>query len=101
MSSRRRSRRLHYRRTFLNRPGHHAGAHVIAEIEETVSETDRYVDASLTIADCSRQVTLDFSLERSDPVAVRRNALHKARVLRDTVVAFTDRLEQEYADDAW
>jgi len=99
MSRSRRSRRLFYRRSFLNRPGHHAGAHAIAEIREAFGDEVRYVDAELTISDCRRVIVLDFSVASNESANVRSNALHKARVLRDVVVAFHDQLAEAYADE--
>ena len=93
--------RRFYRRRFLNRRGFHAGAYVFATCEV---ETYRYqnapdqfaVDAQFTVADCGRAATLDFHVN-SDAEA--RNALHKARLLRDAMVDFTAALET--AVDDW
>ncbi|MDN5852964.1 MAG: hypothetical protein L0K86_08970, partial [Actinomycetia bacterium] len=55
-----------YRRRFLNKRGHHAGAYVIASIEFERSYRDDghdVVDACLTIADCGRVATLDDVVE--------------------------------------
>lgn len=97
-------RRVHYRRTFLNKPGHLAGAYVIASIDLWRDDDDgrTWVDADLTVADCSTVTTLDFWVSDDASVATRRNALHKARVLRDVVVAFTEQLEAALgeADDS-
>jgi hypothetical protein len=91
-----RYRRAFYRRMFLNRPGIHAGAYVIASIERGSSDDGRrWVDADLTIADCSTVTTLDFWVATDASAAVRRNALRKARLLRDVVIAFTEALEAE------
>ena len=81
-----------YRRRFLNRRGYHAGAYVLADISLARS-SDRqrvWLNADLTVADCGRIVTLDFDITGHRDVA---NALHKARLLRDVIVAFTDALE--------
>ena len=83
--------RRFYRRRFLNRRGFHAGAYVLADCrivtERAAGTTVREVDAELTIADCSRVVSLDLSaLNEADA----RNALHKARLLRAVVDEFTD-----------
>ena len=85
--------RRHYRRRFLNRPGFHAGAYVIAEVRvyrRADHRTKPSIEASLSIADCSRVADLDFCAY--DPADVR-NALHKARLLRDTVVEFVEAYE--------
>lgn len=84
-----------YRRRFLNRRGHHAGAYVLADVRINSWKSDRdpsqCVEASLTIADCSRVVVLDFYAAKPADVT---NALHKARALRDVVTDFTDALER-------
>lgn len=91
-----RRRRYLYRRRFLNRRGHHAGAYVVAEITvDRWGDNDSHVDASLTVADCSRIATLDFDVySHSDAT----NALHKARLLRDLLIDYTDALERACAD---
>jgi hypothetical protein len=95
------TRRRFYRRRFLNRRGFHAGAYVLANIDV---ETYRYqdqaprhtIDGDLTIADCGRIATLDFCVGSEEAA---RNALHKARLLRDAVIDFTAALEA--AVDDW
>lgn len=93
MPRRERSRRVYYRRRFLNRPGHHRGAYVIADVTEVFGADGRWVDADLTISDCREVVVLDFAVYLGSTAAERSNALAKARLLRDVVVAFTERLE--------
>lgn len=91
--------RRFYRRRFLNRRGHHAGAYVLADCKVSSHRDDgaikREVDADLTISDCSRVTTLDFS---SFSVADARNSLYKARLLRAVVNEFTDALEDAIAE---
>ncbi len=84
-----------YRRRFLNRRGHHAGAFVLAECKIEKMGDRREIDAYVTIADCSRQVTLDFNGATKAEIA---NALRKARTLRDTFTDLTDAIER-LADD--
>jgi hypothetical protein len=84
-----------YRRRFLNRRGHHAGAFVLAECKTATWRDQAELDASVTIADCSRVVTLDLSGATTSEIS---NALFKARTLRDTLVDLTATLEQ-MADD--
>lgn len=90
-----------YRRRFLNRRGHHAGAYVLADCQlDAYRPKDRpatyAVDAVLTVADCGRVATLDFAVHSE---ASARNALYKARLLRDVVVEFITALEA--AGDEW
>jgi hypothetical protein len=84
--------RRFYRRSFLNRRGHHAGAYVIADVrvERDQRSPRRWVIADLTIADCHRVAVLDFGVNDPQDAA---NALHKARLLRDVVAAFAEALE--------
>jgi hypothetical protein len=86
------TRRLFYRRKFLNRPRYHTGAHVIASIE-LVNDEDRKpcVDASLRLTDCYRVIELDFDVRTR---AEARNALHKVTLLRDIVSEYVDALER-------
>jgi hypothetical protein len=92
----------YYRREWLNEPGIHGGAHVIATvgIDEDWCEGHR-VDASLTISDCNRSVQLDFDLWTGNEGVDeddRRNGLHKARLLAEIAREFADALELAYAD---
>ena len=74
----------YYVRKFLNRPGHHGGAYVLATVEQEWSE--------LEIADCSRHIRLEFPLDsRSD----RSNSIRKAKLLAKVAVDFLDALEAE------
>lgn len=84
--------RRFYRRRFLNRRGYHAGAYVLADIclERSFDRQRVWLSADLTVADCGRIATLDFDISNQRDVG---NALHKARLLRDVIVAFTDALE--------
>ena len=84
-----------YRRRFLNRRGFHAGAYVLANCQLEAfrvkgNPTSYSIDAELTIADCGRIATLDFCANSESEA---RNALHKARLLRDTIAEFTVALE--------
>jgi len=90
------TRAVFYRRRFLNRPRHHLGAHVIAEVDvERPDAGAAYVDARLHLSDCSRHVTLDFSAyDRREA----ENALRKVAVLRAVLDEFADGLARGLAD---
>ena len=77
------TRTAFYRRRFLNRPRHHLGAHVIAEVVVERPRGGRPgVTATLHLADCSRCVTIDLdAYDRRDAA----NALHKIATLREVV----------------
>jgi hypothetical protein len=86
--------RIFYRRFWLNRPGFHSTAHVEARIELDKSDDDGLdLMASFLIADCRRSATLDFDVYSNQSAADRRNALRKARLLRESVNEFCDALE--------
>lgn len=87
-----------YRRRFLNRPGFQAGAYALANchvITRRGKNNGRAVEADLTIADCSRVVTLELCAYSE---ADARNSLHKARLLRSIVNGFTDAVEEAVAE---
>ena len=81
-----------YRRTFLNRPRHHSGAHVIASI--VIGDDDDLFGPStaLEITDCYRWIRLEFPLETARE---RSNSVHKARVLARVCQEFADALALE------
>lgn len=73
----------YYQRKFLNRPGYHAGAYVLATVEGSCGY--------LTIADGRRLITLDFYVSTPEN---RRNSLHKVDALIDTLTAMRAALAQ-------
>ena len=90
------TRAVLYRRRFLNRPRHHLGAHVIAEVDvERPDSGAPYVDARLHLSDCSRHITLDFSAyDRREA----ENALRKVAVLRAVLDEFEEGLARGLTD---
>jgi hypothetical protein len=94
-------RRVRYRcsiRQFLNRPGHHGKAAIIASVEDTSRlnpEELRYPRPPaiyLNISDCSRHVTLSFDVNTREEQA---NAMYKINTLLSTLVRFRDALVAE------
>src|SRR5690349_13708358 len=71
-----------YRRLFLNRRGHHAGAYAIAECAVETYRGKPDLDAYLKLADCSRVVTIDLS---GSTIKEIDNAVRKVHVLHDVV----------------
>lgn len=90
------TRTVFYRRRFLNRPRHHLGAHVIAEVDVERPDTGApYVDAHLRLSDCSRHISLDFSAYDRRKA---ENALRKVAVLRAVLDEFEEGLVRGLAD---
>jgi hypothetical protein len=83
-----------YVRRFLNLPEHHAGAYILAEVEETTidDDPDSIAEVTLVLTDCTRQVSFDFPLWSVDD---RRNSVHKARLLARELTRFADAVEVE------
>ena len=90
-------------RRFLNRPGFHAGAYVLAEIQDTSAKELWYEDGELCnpephlvleIADCSDRIQLAFGVRSTESV---RNSLHKLDTLTDAIACFRAGLLEEAA----
>ena len=84
-----------YTRRFLNRRGHHAGAYVLASVEDTSRRPDdvRWTEVEFVLSDCGRQIQLDVDVDvDADSVA---NSLHKVDVLLDTLTKFRAALVEE------
>ena len=96
------SEERYYCREWLNLPRHFSGAYVIGEVEIVESRCEdgaapREVSATLMIADCNRQVQLDFDICPCDDADDVTNAVHKARLLRDVSQQFCAALEDAIA----
>jgi hypothetical protein len=94
-------------RRFLNLPGFHGGAYVVAYVEDTSGreltkrdpfgyEGNRYVNPQpriiLEIADCSERINLEFELDSELDV---ENSLHKVDTLADALAEFRAGLLEE------
>ena len=96
-------------RWFLNLPGWHGGAYVVAYVEDT-SDRHPYRDEwhqddcpdcphnfepriILEIADCDRRINLQFDLVSE---AERENSLHKLDTLVAALKVFRTGLEEEF-----
>ena len=90
-------------RAFLNYPGFHGGAYVLAYVEDTSGRecekqpwADRRVPPDprtiLELADCKRRINLEFDLTSA---AQRANSLHKVDTLLSTLQRFREALETE------
>lgn len=100
------TKRLCYIRRFLNRPHQQSIGLVLAEAslvtsydkEGAPSRID--LDAGLTVGDCARSATLDFSLYNASRAEVA-NIRYKTATLRAAVNTFCDAVEagcQQYED---
>ena len=89
-------RKLYYRRVFLNKPGYESIGLALGEVRMDVSGD---MDADLTIGDCGRQATLNFSIYwgRGEHRKVDHkdiaNLRHKSAELRKVVNEFLDAVE--------
>jgi hypothetical protein len=94
-------------RRFLNLPGFHGGAYVVAYVEDTSAreltkrdpfgyEGSRYVNPQprtiLEIADCSQRINLEFDIDSQLDV---ENSLHKVDVLTAALAEFRAGLVEE------
>jgi len=94
-------------RRFLNLPGFHAGAYVVAYVEDTSGREiakrdafgyggDRYVNPRpriiLEIADCSNRINFEFELDSELDV---ENSLHKVDTLTAALAEFRAGLVEE------
>lgn len=86
---------LFYARKFLNKAKHESSAHILAEITKDFSDyvdqktkkKKKYVhrNASISIADCSRIITLCMDMESKSAC---KNSLKKLDTLIDVLIEF-------------
>lgn len=94
------TKKFHGGRRFLNKPGFHGLASIIAEIEDTTGyedgDLDRWFHPSYTfqIADCDRHITLELDMETKEQ---RANNIYKVDQLLKTLTEFRNGLVQEQA----
>ena len=94
-------------RHFLNLPGSHAGAYVLAYVQDTSDREVRLPTAehpnggyapdprmTLEISDCTDRIRLEFDLEDAED---RLNSFHKINTLIATLEAFRAGMEAEAA----
>jgi hypothetical protein len=85
-------------RQFLNRPGWHGKAALIASVEDTSKLPEdalrfpRLPDVYLSISDCSRECSLEFDLDTRDGQA---NSLYKLDTLIYGLERFRHAIEAE------
>lgn len=74
-----------YIRRFINRPGYHTVASVLATVD--------HGDYQFILSDCDRTIKLDFNAYQA---AGRKNALYKVATLIDILSEFKIALEEEF-----
>lgn len=77
-----------YVRKFLNRPGHHTVASVLAVVDHGAY--------TFILSDCDRTIKLDFNGYRS---AGMNNSIRKAQVLIDVLTQFKAAMEAEVKEN--
>ena len=98
-------------RWFLNLPGFHGGAYVVAYVEDTSEcglRRNPYCDDDCTdcpenfeprmileIADCNKRVNLEFDVDSEE---ARSNSLHKLDTLIATLRVFRAGVEGEFGE---
>jgi hypothetical protein len=82
----------YYKRTFLAHAASNINSYIIAEVEASKAGTYRLGTNMLTIADCNKQIELEFSLGSS---RARRRSLARAELLADLINGFRDSLREE------
>ena len=83
---------LYYKRRFLAHAASNTNSYIIAEVESSEDGTYRLGTNMLTIADCNRQIELEFSFETR---GARRRSLAQAELLADLINGFRDSLREE------
>lgn len=91
-------------REFLNMPGEHSSANIVAYInKDTYIEDDGNIsnnsmEVTLSMSDCNRTVNLSFDIWRSEPASLRKkmdNAIYKAKTLAKVAAEFAEAMERE------
>jgi hypothetical protein len=75
-----------YIRKFINKPGNHTVASVLASVDRG--------GCTFIISDCDRTIKLDFNTYKEDG---RKNAIYKAQTLIDILTEFKIALEAEFS----
>jgi hypothetical protein len=88
------SRFRYYKRTFLTHAASNTSSYIIAEVEASEAGTYRLGTNILIIADCHKQIELEFSLAST---RARRRSLAQAELLAELINAFRDNLREEAA----
>lgn len=88
---------IYEKREFLNKIGHEKLASILARVESCVSSQFINIDADITIADCNRFVTLEFSFfgedNNNNDIEEEGNLIYKIDLLYNTIKEFRDNLK--------
>ena len=82
----------YYKRAFLAHAASNVNSYIIAEVESSDEGTYPLGVYMLTIADCNKQIELEFSLEST---RARRRSLARAELLAELITGFRDNLQEE------
>jgi hypothetical protein len=82
----------YYKRTFLAHAASNTSSYIIAEVESSNDGTYPLGTNMLTIADCDKQIELEFSLANA---SARRRSLARAELLAEVISDFRDNLREE------
>ncbi len=84
----------YYKRTFLAPASSRTTSYIVAEVESSNGGEYALGTNMLTVADCGRQIELEFFLGNARD---RQRSLAKARLLADIVNTFCEGLREEAA----
>lgn len=82
----------YYRRTFLNRPGHHASAFIYATVSCTKADDQECASFELTIGDCYRSISLSIDAYSQEAAT---NSLYKLDTLIETLTEYREAFRHE------
>jgi hypothetical protein len=82
----------YYKRTFLAPASSRTSSYIIAEVESSEGGTYALGTNMLTIADCGRQIQLEFVLGNARD---RQRSLAKAELLAEIINTFCEALREE------
>lgn len=82
-------------RMWLNKPGYHSNAFVQTEVIS--DKKDKWVDATISISDCSRTIHLDFGSYGGDKLGTIENNLYKLNLLIEQLDAFREEYTEAIA----
>ena len=86
------SRYRYYKRTFLAHAASNVSSYIIAEVESSDEGTYSTGTNMLTIADCNKQIELEFSLYSA---RARRRSVARAELLARVINGFQDSLREQ------